>query len=472
MSDRAAVPVLGLMMLLAFTAAAALSLLVAGTLLLENTEEQTRSGQAEQAMEETASEVDALLSSEQDSGEFSFESAGGDTPVVNEDAGFVNITHHNGSDVRHLLNSTVGAFEYERDGTTYAYQAGGVWQRRENGRASMVRPPQVHYNYHTLTYPVINITGTVTTGNRTGTIHTGDTERIYPTDATDKSNPLEEGSIVIEVNEPNYCEGWQQFFEERTSGSLQESCGSDDVLEVEFSVPFTITDIESGAYTDTYDSHPGGDDPDMGSENVTEDSTYSAQSADNIIASKHEECSKPIDDTLDSDVTTGGLHCFDGQDSGVVLNSTAAEEEIEVYFSDGLEAKTIEVKGEHGASIYINGSESDEIAINNADVIGNESDPTKTVIFLNSSMDFGSSTGNPMGSSETYALIYAPESTVYPQGSWQFEGAVIAETVDEQSNSIDLSYDEDFEDFTLEREAVGEPFYYLHVVEKDVRFEG
>jgi stress response protein SCP2 len=104
--------------------------------------------------------------------------------------------------------------------------------------------------------------------------------------------------------------------------------------------------------------------------------------------------------------------------------------------------------------------------------IGNESNVTQTHVFVSSN-----GTVTTDGDTEFYGLLYAPESTVELQGTGggdetNFEGSIVAQTVEAQNANVDFEYDPSFQDLTLEYDLDDQPFYYLHVVEQDVRFEG
>jgi len=453
-----------MMLLFGFTAAAAVSVFLVGTVVLDTTQQGTAGNGAEQSMVDTATTVDAIVDGKRSTGEFSFANAGTVTPRVKHQSGHVNITHVEGDGNKsHVLNSTVGAVAYELDDTTFVYQAGGVWRKDGNSKARMVRPARVHYNRHTLTYPVINITGDVTAGSQGGTIHSGDRKRVYP--GAGDPNPLINGSVVIEVNEPNYCTAWEQFFGEKTSGRLKEPCDGDGVMKAEFTVPFVLGNLNQGIYTGDFDGHNNDDIDDS----TVNDTGYVAQTGDNIVAEKRDQCSGSYE-TLSGEIDSGGLHCTWELNDTVELNTTAASDKIEIYAKDGIDIDSSQLIKPTGDGDEVALFLDDDMKLRGNSQVGNESNVTQTHVFVSSN---GTVTTN--GDVEFYGLLYASDSTVDLQATGgdavNFEGALVAETVDVQNANVAFEYESEFQEITPEYDLNDQPFYYLHVVEQDVRFE-
>jgi hypothetical protein len=462
MPDRGGAQILGLMLLFGFTIAAASSLFIAGTVILDTTQQNAETSGAERSMVDTAVTVDALVNGEQTTGEFSFANAGRGTPEVRADSGYVNITHLEGGDETKLLNSTVGAFEYEIDGTTYAYQAGGVWRRDGDSDASLVRSPNIHYNRHTLTYSAINITGDVTAGSQGGQIFPGSSTRRYP-GPTD-TNPVKNGSVQITVHEPAYCTAWQQFFRQETSGDLEDRCDGDGTMTVEFTVPLALANLDHGIYTGNFDGHPSDD---IDSSEV-EESSYTAQTADNIVAQKRSNCAGSYE-KLSGTISSGGLHCTWELNNSLTFDTTAAGGEIEIYAKNGIDVDstdTIKPTGSDNVTLFLD----DDLKMRGSSQVGNASNHSQTRVFVSSN---GTVTTN--GNIKFYGLLYAPDSSVTLQGTGgetDFHGALVGGEVEAQNANVDVNYDPTFGDLTLNYNLNDRPFYYLHVVERKIRLEG
>ncbi|PSQ18729.1 hypothetical protein BRD04_10895 [Halobacteriales archaeon QS_9_67_17] len=150
-------------------------------------------------------------------------------PVSEPDSGTITITHVNytGSNDHVLYTGDLGSVVYENGGTEIAYQGGGVWLREEGGSARMISPPEFHYRQGTLTFPVIQTTGSAAvSGSPDATVSRAadtvrkfsDSNSSYPNNDT-YQNPIEDGYVTVTV-ESEYYEGWAEYFRTRTDGTV------------------------------------------------------------------------------------------------------------------------------------------------------------------------------------------------------------------------------------------------------------
>lgn len=172
--------------------------------------------------------------------------------AVDEDAGWINVTHRNatgdGGDET-LYSGSLGAVTYRDGGTTVAYQGGGVW-RRQGGGTVMASPPEFHYRTDTLTLPIISIRGSDgISGDATAEIADGRTERVYPNanatyNGIDRRyvNPLQNGTVAVTVRS-DYYEGWAEYFRTRTAGNVTVDHG-ERTATVELIAPGTFGRFE------------------------------------------------------------------------------------------------------------------------------------------------------------------------------------------------------------------------------------
>jgi hypothetical protein len=167
------------------------------------------------------------------------------TIEVVEDAGWMRITHSNftgesDSHVETIYNESLGKVVYERGDRRLAYQGGGVWSLDSDGaQAQMVSPPEFHYRGATLTLPTIRVRGD---GSASGSVNLQvlperQAEIIYPnrtsvtgnsvgapynqtasTPHRDYTNPVRNGTVNVTVNS-EYADGWETYFQERTTGN-------------------------------------------------------------------------------------------------------------------------------------------------------------------------------------------------------------------------------------------------------------
>ena len=127
------------------------------------------------------------------------------------------------------IDVEMNALVYEHDGTTVAYQGGGVW-RSDGDHSRMVSPPEFHYRGETLTLPLVTLSSGDRLENGFRVRSSGPPDRRFPTE--DAGNPLVGGNVTITV-ESTYAGAWEEFFETRTEAEVTRV--DDD--EVEASLP-------------------------------------------------------------------------------------------------------------------------------------------------------------------------------------------------------------------------------------------
>ncbi|EJN60264.1 DUF7289 family protein [Halogranum rubrum] len=163
-------------------------------------------------------------------------SAGGFT--VDESAGRITIVHLNydgsGSKTQ-LYQDEFGAVVYESDGTSIAYQGGGVWTKDRSSGSRMVSPPEFHYRDGTLTLPIIHTEGSggvggggrveITESVRGAAVYP-DRSQTYPGSSETYSNPVSDGFVMVKV-QSEYYQAWADFFEERTEGKVNSYAGNE-----------------------------------------------------------------------------------------------------------------------------------------------------------------------------------------------------------------------------------------------------
>nr|WP_139246546.1 hypothetical protein [Halogranum amylolyticum] len=193
---------------------------------------------------------------------------------VDDNAGHITIVHQNydgsGTDET-LYDASLGSVVYEtQDGGTVAYQGGGVWQTDAGGNTVMVSPPEFHFRDSTLTLPVIRVAGS---GSASGTVEATVKESIrgkavYPAVGTTYpnddpfANPIQEGTVAIRV-QSEYAEGWAEYFETRTDGTVTLSGDTAEVVLESagtvgaFSMPAEGNGVDVRAMKDS--DHPNAD---------------------------------------------------------------------------------------------------------------------------------------------------------------------------------------------------------------------
>ncbi|SEH55379.1 hypothetical protein SAMN05192561_10678 [Halopenitus malekzadehii] len=236
-ADRAATAPIGVVLLIGITLVGTLTVITLGSAAITDTQQTADVQRGEHVMTQFASQASMVALGETGTQSMATGDTEGTIEVV-EGAGRMQVWHVNasGNDQAYTLaDSTLGSVTYRNGDRTVAYQGGGVWRTDGGGAARMVSPPQFHYRGATLTLPIVSVTAseTVASGGPSRVRLTGNgTTRVFP-DPTDpdSTNPVTNGSVIVAV-ESDYHDGWQEYFERRTTGSIVDPA----------TLPATVTD--------------------------------------------------------------------------------------------------------------------------------------------------------------------------------------------------------------------------------------
>ena len=224
--------VIGTALLLGITILSiALIVSIAGS-ALDSTQDTTNLESAEHAMSQLDSRAALVALGRTESQSVAMGRARDGSYRVDEDAGWIRITHVNqtpGNNVE-IYNGTLGAMIYEHDGRSVAYQGGGVWRTDSDEGSVLVSPPEFHYRGETLTIPIIQVRSPNGAGSASGDvtarlqrdttsapIYPHETE-LYPNNEP-YSNPIQNGSLRVTVHS-QYYDAWGTFFDTRTEGEV------------------------------------------------------------------------------------------------------------------------------------------------------------------------------------------------------------------------------------------------------------
>lgn len=220
---------IGLVLLLGITVLGVASVVALAAPALDSAEQATNTQRVEQSLSQLDSRTAVVALGQTGSQSVSLSNSRNGDYRVDPDAGRISVVRldENGSQVGDaIVNTTMGAVVYESDGTTVAFQGGGVWRTSGPG-AEMLSPPEFNYQGATLTLPVIRVGGDASTfaGAPTARV-TADTVDVSKFPTANKSNPLSGGTVVVRVDS-EYYRGWEQFFRERSTGnvSVNETAG-------------------------------------------------------------------------------------------------------------------------------------------------------------------------------------------------------------------------------------------------------
>ncbi|QLG26494.1 hypothetical protein HUG10_02590 [Halorarum halophilum] len=221
---------IGFVLLIVLTVAGAGAVVGLGGQALEDTRSASTVDRVENAMTQFDSRASMVALGDASGQRVRFGGGGGGTYSVDEDAGWIRVTHRNytDGDDYEVYNGSLGAVRYTNDDTTVAYQGGGVWRSDGDGSV-MVSPPEVTYRRATLTLPVIRTMGDGGAGGSpTAYVRSeGPTESRYPNGNESLSypggrshlNPVRNGTVTLTVHSEFY-EAWGRYFDTRTEGNV------------------------------------------------------------------------------------------------------------------------------------------------------------------------------------------------------------------------------------------------------------
>lgn len=240
---RAQSSVIGVVLIIGMTLAAASAVVMFGSAALDEGNHQSQVGQAEQAMTQFDSRAAQVALGESTVQTVRVGGANGQYSIDPE-AGHVTIVHENRTgdgeeDV--IYSKSLGTVDYTLGDTVISYQGGGVW-RSDGSGSSMVSSPEFHYRDATLTFPIIRVSGE---GNGAGDIsarvsRSGPPNPVFPRDENYPDsgpvmeNPISSGTMKVTV-QSQYCGGWKRYFESRTDGNVT-SCTDGNVTAEIYSI--------------------------------------------------------------------------------------------------------------------------------------------------------------------------------------------------------------------------------------------
>jgi hypothetical protein len=332
----------------------------------------------------------------------------------------------------------------------------------------MLSPPEFHYRAETLTFPIINVTGSgAVSGDVRGTVSSDEEARqLYPNN--DLANPLANGTVYVEI-ESEYCQGWQSFFESRTQGGIEESCesGNDGTVVVDLTVPLDPTFGSAVTYGGIYS--PGNA---AVTSNREGPSAPSASSKIESLVDEHCEGG----DSFGASVSKG-THCTETPSDLTGLTIDTSDGDVNIIINDiddlGLaDAGHITVDGGGTASVYFNSGAG--IDISGGDSFNVNSDPEQFLLYVHSDTDEIAFNGNV----DYVGGIYAPNSRLTGSsgqcgggggGNIKITGSVVVDEFCFQSGSAEFIHDDRMND--IDPELGADTVKYLHVSENVVRID-
>ena len=472
MSDRGVSSPVGVILILGITIASVMALFAIGGSVLGDTRADAERTQMENSMSGFSSKASLVGLGESGDQRFALGRASEGQVDIREHAGNVSMYVEKPSGERSYIgNVSMGSVVYESDGREIAYQGGGVWTR-QNGYSRMVSPPEFHYRSETLTFPILNVTGSGSAnGDVRGTVRSEhDSRQLYPNVSKDDDfdNPLTNGTVYIEI-ETDYCQGWESFFESRSQGRLNETCdeGPTDTVVVDLTVSF---------------------DPAFGSavtaERIENDGANIENTREGIIApsasSRIEEriqecldgdCEDEIPDQIDQSDTyyTEDAGDFDG------IDIDTSDGPVDIVINDtesGIDGTgNIEITdGDETVSVYV--KTDGDISMGGGDDVNEGGDASQFITYVHSDVSAIKMTGSPSYTGG----IYAPNTAMDGDqgggggcggGSVSVTGSVVVDSFCFQNG--DFNHEESMNDIDLDIDA--DTVKYLHVSESAVEVD-
>jgi len=227
--DRGQSELIGTVLLLGIVLIGSGAAVVFGTTALEAARDDSRASSVEHAMTQFDSKAAMVALGSSNAQEVRLAASGGGTYGVNDDDGWIRVSHVNHSasgSTEVLTNTTLGAVVYEDGDTTIAYQGGGVWRGTGN-ESRMISPPEFHYRGSTLTLPIIAVNGSDSiAGARVAGVGIQErSKRVFPNRSAPDygnasyENPVDTGNVTVTVHSDHYV-AWADYFEERTAGTV------------------------------------------------------------------------------------------------------------------------------------------------------------------------------------------------------------------------------------------------------------
>jgi hypothetical protein len=460
------------MLIISLTLTSAVVIVVAGGAALQDTQQEARVGQAEQAMTQFDSRVAQVALGASSSQNVPIGQQNGNYRV-DEDAGSIRIYHENytADETEYIYGTdtswkSLGAVVYESGNTQIAYQGGGVWRQNADGGAMMISPPEFHYRAATLTFPLIRVNGTDSAGGRTNArVTPSGIEPVFPHpsrtyDATGGSyeNPMERGSIFVEIRS-DYCRGWESFFESRTESAIKQQCteGDANTVVVDLTTPFEETFENEVVVTDNYVQNGAGGEPDW--------KQSSRPSVSGVVDSQIDDCEDGSCTNL-SDLDTEideGTYYADGDLSvdGATFNTTDGN--ITLVVDGGMDIKgDNSVEGDGEVQVYLKDGYDLDGSVNDG---GNAS---QFQVYVHSGADLITHGG----STHLTGIVYAPNTDIDQNGAGSVKGALVGKTVRVNGNpSNTFETAPSLEDFSTDLSVSESPITYLHVTENRVDVE-
>jgi|GEM_PF-3528003 len=240
-SIRGVSPVVGIVLLIGIVSIASVSLLLVGGPITDDVKQQSEQQRVQQSFVELSNTVSSATSATETRKSATLE-VGKRGAIAQKKTGQYTIFIQNKSGSKTIESGTFGTIEYTGDaGSTFAYEAGAVFHET-GAETRVVSEPQFYYdrNPYTLSLPVTTITEEKELSSGELLI---DHEKTTPSSV----NQVRNDRVYIQI-ESNYCRGWERYFTDQISpNAIDEACTEGPAKTV--TVRLGYTEIEN-AFSD------------------------------------------------------------------------------------------------------------------------------------------------------------------------------------------------------------------------------
>ncbi|SMO81680.1 DUF7289 family protein [Halorubrum cibi] len=474
--ERAQSEVIGTVLLLGITIAAVTATVATGSVALGAVTDEAQAAGVENGMSQFTSQASLVALGETDAKRFDLGSVDGGDLRLEKDAGRVEVRIERPDGNVTNESYSLGALVYSGESREIAVQGGGVWSS-DGTRGRMVSPPEYHYRGETLTFPIVRLTADSerhTSTRGTGVVRrTNASKEVFP----NVSNPLENGTVVVEVRS-DYYEGWYDFFSQRAEGDVTKD-DANRTVTARLVVPEVVT-FDRAITVQQFDgySHKGKPQNELNVDEYREG--VSTPSPNGLIENEIEAAEADNDNAAESCVTpTGfdgcgtvgsGVYHFPGDatvDDDFEFDTTGGDVVVAVDgdFDIGNSEMAIADNSSNGVTYYVNGS----LDIQGSGTVGTDPDPTQADrnVFYVAGGFLDESAGE--GSPTMEAIVYAPNADVVAKGKPTLRGAFVTNSLSTGGNAR-VEYDTNLGDLDIRITGGGgsSPITYLHVSENVV----
>ncbi|WP_267639669.1 DUF7289 family protein [Haloarchaeobius amylolyticus] len=510
--ERGQSAILAVVLLVGIVAIGSVSIVVLGGVALQESKDDAEDQRIEQVFVQLDEGVDSVALGGGATRQVDFDIRTKEGAVFRKNTGRI-VVSANGTEI---ANESFGSIEYRRDGSVYAYQAGGVW-RGTGGDASMVASPQFHYRDGTLNLPIPTVSGEQQLSS--GVVEISKNQTMAPVNNVG----YVEGELVTVEIQSKYYNGWAQYLRDRTNNVAVSVDDANETVLVKLGRPMADTNFTQGVYA------TGGADGDVTVDNgspqingpVRAEGNISTGGSGNITGTTQQNVESDLSE-IDMVIETKVDTAKNSSSITTVDPATTELKDGKTYFADSdvvADSQSIDVDlGNGDVTLILNGSlylEKEDLNINNEtgnasfkvymtgdygmkkSVAGEEDEPERLQIYGTSETTVYITGGS---NTEFYGTIYAPRdepaldsneaNPVYDryknadtcdgwdvciiQGGSEIHGAIVGGPT-KLGQSTEMTYDSSLStldpDLQLEDGLFPPPITFLHVSVHEVELE-